>query len=49
MTQKKERNKMILKLKNKGWSFREIANEIGLKSASTVHEIYHREQKRLVK
>lgn len=40
---KTERNRLIVKLKKQGWSFRKIANEFGLKTKSRIHEIYHRE------
>lgn len=40
---KTERNKLIVKLINKGWSYSRVAREMKLKAKSTVHEIYHRE------
>lgn len=49
---KKERNRLIVelhegKIDKKRWSFSEIAEEIGLKSKSTVHEIYWNEKRRM--
>lgn len=45
-TPKRERNKLIVKLKDQGWSFSEICAEVGLRSKSNVHDIYWREKKR---
>lgn len=49
MQPKIERNKLIVKLIDKGWSIRKVAYELRNKadkplSPSTVHEIYHREK-----
>ncbi len=45
---KEERNKQILRLKDKkAWSFSEIGKEFKI-SKQTAHEIYHREKNRQV-
>jgi hypothetical protein len=46
MKPKKERNKLIVKLIDKGWSMQEVATEMKFKAKSTVHEIYWREKRR---
>lgn len=46
MKPKKERNKLIVKLIDEGWSMQEVANELKLKAKSTVHQIYWREKNR---
>ena len=43
MIEKPERNKLIVQLINKGWSFEMVRKELGLKAKSTVHKIYHRD------
>jgi len=43
---KKERNRLVVQLREKGWSFQKIADELKLKARSTVHEIYTNELKR---
>ena len=41
------KNKLVVELKDKkGYSFSQIAKEMGWKAKSTVHEIYHAEKKR---
>lgn len=45
-TPRTERNKLIVRLKDKGWSFSEIAAEVGLRSKSNVYDIYWREKNR---
>lgn len=47
MKPKKERNKLIVKLKEKGWSMRKIAQEVGVSSPATIHEIYWREKAKI--
>lgn len=42
---KKERNKLIVKLIDKGWTYAEVAKEMGFKSRGTVWEIYTREKR----
>lgn len=46
MKPKTERNKLIVKLVDKGWPLSKVAKEVGFKAKSTVHEIYWREKKR---
>ena len=44
---KKERNRLVVELREKKkWTFKRIADELGLKAKSTVHEIYYNEKRR---
>lgn len=45
-TPKTRRNRRIVELKDKGWSYSEICAEVGLRSKSNVHDIYWREKSR---
>lgn len=47
-TPRTKRNKRIVELKDKGWSYTEIAKEMGLSAKSTVYVIYHREKARML-
>ena len=35
---------MIIKLVDKGWSYKKVAEKVGLKAKSTVAEIYRRDK-----
>jgi hypothetical protein len=41
--EKSDRNKEIVDKRNKGWSWKKIANHYGLRSHGTVRKIYWRE------
>jgi hypothetical protein len=44
MQPRTERNKLIMKLIDKGWSYDKVREEMGFKSKGTVWEIYKREK-----
>lgn len=45
-TPKTRRNKRLVELKDKGWSYQDLCDEFGFRSRSTPREIYHREKNR---